>query len=235
MTWVKLDDGFADHPKVAAAGHVAAWVYVAGLCYCSRQLTDGFIPTSVLRRLTDVPKPEQHAARLVEVGLWETCDGGWCVHNYADHQRTREQVDADREKWREKKKKQRNTTVVPGGHSGDTPGSPRDVPPPETETETETEVCSGSVSSLSRTNGRNGTDLDPFENDPRWVRLADTMESRDESRANTFRTIRRLINKEGIADHLVDAAAGQTIAKDGAGLGYLTMIVRDWYDARTGV
>jgi hypothetical protein len=57
MTWVKIDDGFADHPKVIEAGPMASWLFLCGLTYCSRQLTDGFIPAGQLRRLADVDCP----------------------------------------------------------------------------------------------------------------------------------------------------------------------------------
>lgn len=95
MTWFKLDDGFADHPKVAEAGSAAAWLYIAGLCYCSRNLTDGVIPAAMVRRLTDLPKPGRLAATLVAVGLWEECAAGynitpgrwWRMYSEEDHRR----------------------------------------------------------------------------------------------------------------------------------------------------
>lgn len=107
MTWIKLEDSFVDHPKVADAGHHAGWLYVCGLCYCSRHLTDGRIPKSVVPRLTDLPKPVLAARRLVEVGLW--LDYGECyqVHDYDDYQRSAKQVDRDRELARERKRHQR--------------------------------------------------------------------------------------------------------------------------------
>lgn len=96
MAWVKLDDQFADHPKVIEAGPLAAWLYVCGLTYCSRLLTDGFIPGAQVRRLADVKAPETLAQRLVAVGLWEACDGGYRVHDYFEYQPTRDRVLATR-------------------------------------------------------------------------------------------------------------------------------------------
>ena len=246
MTWFKLDDTFPDHPKVVAAGGQAAWLYVAGLAYCSRGLTDGHIPAAVVARLTDLPKPAELAAKLVAVGLWVEQDGGYAVHDYADHQRTRAQIDADRDRWKTQKRRQRDDTTGPmsavdiprtsrgvRGMSAevsavDITRSPRNVRAPETETETETERVNGCSQYKPGTRGRS------IENDPRWQRLATTMTQRGDTEANTYRTIHRLQHDENIADHLLDAAAGQTIATPGAGLGYLTTIARQWYAQRTG-
>ena len=46
MAWVKIDDHFDEHPKIAQAGPLAVAVWLAGLAYCNRNLTDGFIPWS---------------------------------------------------------------------------------------------------------------------------------------------------------------------------------------------
>lgn len=97
MTWVKLDASFPRHPKVLAAGDKAAWVYICGLCYSAEHLTDGFIPLSVLRRFTDVSRPLLHASKLVSVGLWEEIEGGFLIHDYVAHQRSKADVLAGRE------------------------------------------------------------------------------------------------------------------------------------------
>ena len=44
MPWVRIDDGYADHPKMAAVGPLGQALWLAGLAYCNRYLTDGFIP-----------------------------------------------------------------------------------------------------------------------------------------------------------------------------------------------
>jgi len=108
MTWVKLDDGFCDHPKVLAAGPAAGWLYVAGLCYAGRFLTDGFIPSGVERKLTDLPRPGVLVAKLLDVGLWEEVDGGWWIHDFDRFQRTKAQVDGTRKKGAERQAKLRN-------------------------------------------------------------------------------------------------------------------------------
>jgi len=36
MAWVRLDDGFPDHPKALQAGPLACWLYVCGIAYANR-------------------------------------------------------------------------------------------------------------------------------------------------------------------------------------------------------
>lgn len=102
MNWVKLHNGFPDHPKVALAGWKAAWLYVCGLTYCSRYLTDGLIPKAQVKRLTDMPKAEVEAARLVTVGLWLEHDQHYEVHDYLAFQTSAEKVEAEREAGRKR-------------------------------------------------------------------------------------------------------------------------------------
>lgn len=94
MAWVKLDEKFPDHPKVSAAGPLASWLYVCGVAYCNRMLTDGFIPATQVRRLADVDNSDELAARLVATGLWEEANGGFLIHDYLDYQPSRKHVEA---------------------------------------------------------------------------------------------------------------------------------------------
>lgn len=112
MGWVKLDDNFPDHPKVERAGYQAGWLYVCGLTYCSRFLTDGFIPADRLPRLSSIPKPQQAANALVREGLWYEAPGGWVVHNYDRWQRTAEQVEAERTSAKVRANKRRGSPGV---------------------------------------------------------------------------------------------------------------------------
>ena len=100
MTWVRIDEGFPEHPKVLAAGGDAAWLFVCGLCYCNRNLTDGFIPEAALVRLTSARKARHLADVLVKVELWERVSpsgtdlGGWQVHDFLHYQPSRSEVEA---------------------------------------------------------------------------------------------------------------------------------------------
>jgi uncharacterized phage protein (TIGR02220 family) len=70
LAWVRLDDHFDQHPKLQAVGPIGLAMFVSGLAYCNRNLTDGFIPWSAARGLltfdflgpafekSDFPAPE---------------------------------------------------------------------------------------------------------------------------------------------------------------------------------
>ncbi len=92
MTWVRLDEKFADHPKVVRAGPLGMAMHVTALCYCNRHLTDGFVPkqiASVLLDLTGLGEWSLVVEDLVEAGLWEPVDRGWLIHDYLDYQPSR--------------------------------------------------------------------------------------------------------------------------------------------------
>lgn len=97
MAWVRLDDGFPDHPKAVQAGPMACWLFVCGIAYANRYLTDGFVPERQLPRLIEAKKPGALAAVLVEVGLWEIVEGGFRIHDYLDYQPSAEKVKHEQE------------------------------------------------------------------------------------------------------------------------------------------
>lgn len=73
MGWVKIDDEFTDHPKIDELSDGAFRLHVASLCYVARKLTDGIVPTSVMRRLVPCYKPAL-VDELVAAGLWTRVD-----------------------------------------------------------------------------------------------------------------------------------------------------------------
>jgi hypothetical protein len=132
VTWFRIDDGFYDHPKLLEledgklfAPAVALWT-LAG-CWCSRQLTDGHVPTRQVRKLGFAPK---HAAALVSAGLWVESDGGWQFHDWTAHQPTREDVESKREADRIRKAEAR----ARGAESRRRPQSVRPDNPPDSAT-----------------------------------------------------------------------------------------------------
>lgn len=127
MAWVKLDDQFPDHRKLAELGAYAplcGWLYVCGLAYCNRQLTDGLIPKAHVTRLAgfehlsvetgEIPgmasfgetiETRQLADLLVQAGLWEDAGHQYRVHDYLDYQPSRESVIQERNAVSERKRK----------------------------------------------------------------------------------------------------------------------------------
>jgi hypothetical protein len=72
-------------------------MYVCGLCFCNRFLTDGFIPERQIRRLVDFDNPIELADRLIDAGLWDQAEDGYQVHDYLEHQNSRERIENTRQ------------------------------------------------------------------------------------------------------------------------------------------
>jgi hypothetical protein len=107
MTWVKLDDAIADHPKYRALGDLypfALALQVRALCYANRFLTDGHISPGILPQLlagfppaTPDGEPLNLPLVMVEAGIWDrNGSGGFQIHDFADYQPSRAAVQADR-------------------------------------------------------------------------------------------------------------------------------------------
>lgn len=88
MSWLKLDDTVPEHPKVLTAGPEAAWLWVCGIAYAQRHLSDGFLPQAALPvygACFGAARAKKLAERLVAVGLFDATEGGYRVHDYHDH------------------------------------------------------------------------------------------------------------------------------------------------------
>lgn len=80
MAWLRLDDGFAEHPKIVALGDEAAWRWVRTLCYCARR-RDPRLTGAVLERA--LGWTAEGVAELVALELLEEHgDGYYSVHDW---------------------------------------------------------------------------------------------------------------------------------------------------------
>lgn len=118
MTWIRLDDEYSDHPKIAAAGPLGQLLHLRAINWAARNLTDGKIPRSTLEVIAygclvgEVERPEsldahKLIARVVDVGLIAENGDGYAVHDFLDYNPSRKQVESDREKERDRKRRQR--------------------------------------------------------------------------------------------------------------------------------
>lgn len=111
MTWVKMDDAFADHPKVMALGRdrmAGLGVWTAAACYCARFLTDGFVPTAVAQGFGH----GRIVGKLVEVGLLDKVSGGYQLHDWLEYNPPRTKVLADRKAAKDRMHKGRSSDEV---------------------------------------------------------------------------------------------------------------------------
>ena len=88
-TFIKLNDTMPDHPKVVGISDAGFRTYVEAICYCSKYLTDGFIPTGAVRKMTTA----KAVSELVAARLLVRVDNGVQIHDYLKHQTSREHVE----------------------------------------------------------------------------------------------------------------------------------------------
>lgn len=97
--WFKVDDKFHQHSKVRKVlaeepAALALWV-VAG-SWSSDNLQDGFVPDHQLQWLLPA-RADELAHKLVTARLWRRVRGGYQFHDFADWNKTKEEVLALRE------------------------------------------------------------------------------------------------------------------------------------------
>lgn len=135
MPWVKLDDRFPSHRKVALLSDRAFRLHVSAICWCSENLTDGRITDRELPLVAKVRGVKATAQQLADAGLWDRTDDGWMIHDYLDFNPSREQVLAERKKNAERQerfRRRKNGKPVPPDGSGN--GGSNGVTPESTQT-----------------------------------------------------------------------------------------------------
>src|SRR5262245_29321116 len=103
MSWAKIDDRANEHRKMLSAGAEACWFWTCGLMYANRQpARDGFIPEAMLAMLYPLKNPRRLADKLVAVGLWEKAPGGYLIHKFVSWNPSKEQIEEERARGRER-------------------------------------------------------------------------------------------------------------------------------------
>lgn len=100
LPWVRFDTSLPDHPKILRLvamkdGRSAAFVYCCSLAYSGKHGTDGLIEEYALGRINGRPAD---AAKLVDVGLWDECPGGWQIHGWDERQESTDETKARKER-----------------------------------------------------------------------------------------------------------------------------------------
>jgi hypothetical protein len=140
MTWVKIDDWFYDNTTNRDLGAAGRDLFIAGLCYCAKGLTDGVIAKHDLPLiLAQAQAKKGTVSRLVATKRWLDRGDFYEVDEYLTYQLSRARVEADRAKEREKKRRQRGAAdhdeqgrfaaPSPGGHDEPSPPGQTDLSP----------------------------------------------------------------------------------------------------------
>lgn len=114
MAWVRIDDDFFNHRKVLDLSLAAKTVFIAALCHCNSQLTDGFISTGAARSIVgSLGAPQKTIKELVDVGMWHKRADGFDVHDYLHYQPPAQQILAERAKAKERMQRLRHGRSSP--------------------------------------------------------------------------------------------------------------------------
>jgi hypothetical protein len=136
MTWLRLEDNMLDHPKWRRAvrsggdGVVAVWFRMVS--WCSRNLTDGLIPSDMLEEVADVERARDRRKAidgLVSGGLLveDRSPSGsglvvvWRLSGYLERNPSRAQVLAGREQRAQSQRNRRHASPVTGLHETSEP------------------------------------------------------------------------------------------------------------------
>jgi hypothetical protein len=119
MPWVRLDDRFPSHRKVALLSDRAFRLHVSALCWASENLTEGKILESELRVIAHVRGAKTAAKELEDRQLWDRVAGGWVIHDFLEYNPDRAKVQAEREAnaarqqaWRDRKKAEKEAKAA---------------------------------------------------------------------------------------------------------------------------
>lgn len=88
--YIRVDVLLPDHPKLDGLSYAARWTLIELWCWCGRNRTDGFVRDAAWRRIG----PSSARSSLVSSGLCTRVEGGFQMHDYLGHQRSREQIEA---------------------------------------------------------------------------------------------------------------------------------------------
>lgn len=144
MAWTKVDDQLHSHPKILEAwsrSRASLGLHLMALSFCGNYGTDGRVNSAFIEsKIPKAPERRKVVDTLVSVGLWDRrSDGDYEIHDYLVFNRSRAEVEADREEERRKKSEAgRKGAAVRHGRSHSSgvapaiaPASPSATPVPE--------------------------------------------------------------------------------------------------------
>jgi hypothetical protein len=83
MSWLRLDDGFPQHPKFEGWRAVDKWALLELMAYCARFRTRGMIPADP--DLWPRSTTKRLLAKAVESGFVDDLDGTLWIHDWATY------------------------------------------------------------------------------------------------------------------------------------------------------
>lgn len=86
MSYLLIDDGFSEHPKIIGLSDRAFRLHVTALTYCARNLTDGALTERSVKVVCAAANAtRKHVVELRDAALWLVADGGFEVKDYLEY------------------------------------------------------------------------------------------------------------------------------------------------------
>jgi len=141
--YAKFDIGMDEHTKIMFLSDAAFRALFESTLYSRRQLTDGFLDERVVLKKWGAEVAAELSSNDTNKPSWRRVEGGWHIHDFAEHQTTTQDIEKKREAGRRgglaKAKQEPSKTEAPAKHVLDECSS-KSLAKTETETETETET-----------------------------------------------------------------------------------------------
>ena len=136
--YAKFDIGMDEHAKIMLLTDKAFRALIESTLYARRQLTDGFLDERIVHRKWGVEVADELSSNHPENPSWSRVEGGWMIHDFAEHQTTTADIQAKREAGRKGglAKKQDVSTTEAGASKVLKQNVSKRLAKTETETET---------------------------------------------------------------------------------------------------
>lgn len=115
MSWFNADDKVHSHPKVRRAALEAIGLWLVCATYCKDYPTEGRAPGWYVKSW---PRGETLAKKLITAVVREKADDDWQFLSWDEYQQTKEEIEENRARWRERQRKHRERRH--GDAEGDT-------------------------------------------------------------------------------------------------------------------
>jgi hypothetical protein len=151
--YARFDIGMDEHAKIMLLSDAAFRALFESTLYSRRQLTDGFLDERIVMKKWGADIASELSSNDPERPSWRRVEGGWAIHDFAEHQTTNADIELKREAGRKgglaKAKQPASTTEAPAKHPLSTTSS-TSLAKTETDTDTKTEEAKASSSRTKR-------------------------------------------------------------------------------------
>jgi hypothetical protein len=118
--YARFDIGMDEHAKIMLLSDAAFRALFESTLYSRRQLTDGFLDERIVMKKWGADIASELSSNDPERPSWRRVEGGWAIHDFAEHQTTNADIELKREAGRKgglaKAKQPASTSEAPAKH-----------------------------------------------------------------------------------------------------------------------